>query len=87
MERELKNFVTLVFLQEGHKPERIISPSLKVGGNLQTNASNGQTKVYMNGRELGRLELKMLKVRFKISKAENLRLFDLACHKHLGDKG
>lgn len=77
--------MTLVFLQEGHKPERIISPSLKVGGNLQSNASNGQTKVYMNGRELGRLELKMLKVRFKISNAENPSPPDLACHNHLGN--
>ena len=51
------------FMQEGHRPDRIVSPSLRVGGNLQPNASNGKTQVFMNGRELGKLELKMLKVR------------------------
>jgi hypothetical protein len=53
----------IVVLQEGHRPDRIVSPSLRVGGNLQLNASNGKTQVFMNGRELGKLELKMLKVR------------------------
>ncbi|CAM6022837.1 unnamed protein product [Sphagnum balticum] len=48
--------------KEGHRPDNIISPLLKVGGNLQTNASNGTTKIFMNGRELGKLELKMLKL-------------------------
>ncbi|KAG0624764.1 hypothetical protein M758_2G002200 [Ceratodon purpureus] len=47
--------------KEGHRPDRIVSPSLRVGGNLQPNASNGKTQVFMNGRELGKLELKMLK--------------------------
>ncbi|XP_024377731.1 extra-large guanine nucleotide-binding protein 3 isoform X2 [Physcomitrium patens] len=47
--------------KEGHRPDRIVTPSLKVGGNLQPNASNGKTQVFMNGRELGKLELKMLK--------------------------
>ncbi len=41
---------------------KIISTSLKVGGSLQSNASKGTTQVFMNGRELGKLELKMLKV-------------------------
>ncbi|CAM6047149.1 unnamed protein product [Sphagnum compactum] len=48
--------------KEGHRPDNIISPLLKVGGNLQKNASNGATKIFMNGRELGKLELKMLKL-------------------------
>ncbi len=48
--------------KEGHRPDKIISTSLKVGGSLQSNASKGTTQVFMNGRELGKLELKMLKV-------------------------
>jgi hypothetical protein len=48
--------------KEGHRPDKIISTSLKVGGSLQINASKGTTQVFMNGRELGKLELKMLKV-------------------------
>jgi hypothetical protein len=55
--------------KEGHRPDNIISPLLKVGGNLQTNASNGTTKIFMNGRELGKLELKMLKVHITVTKA------------------
>ncbi|CAK9879991.1 unnamed protein product, partial [Sphagnum jensenii] len=48
--------------KEGHRPDKIISTSLKVGGSLQSNASKGTTQVFMNGRELGKLELKMLKL-------------------------
>jgi hypothetical protein len=55
--------------KEGHRPDNIISPLLKVGGNLQTNASNGTTKIFMNGRELGKLELKMLKVHITVTEA------------------
>ncbi|KAL2642243.1 hypothetical protein R1flu_009830 [Riccia fluitans] len=47
--------------KDGERPDKLITPELKVGGNLSEKASKGTTQVYMNGRELGRLELKMLK--------------------------
>ncbi|KAL3695644.1 hypothetical protein R1sor_009720 [Riccia sorocarpa] len=47
--------------KDGERPDKLISPDLKVGGSLSEKASKGTTQVYMNGRELGRLELKMLK--------------------------
>lgn len=53
----------MYYAQDGHRPDSIVTPSLKLGGNLQPSASNGKTQVFMNGRELGKLELKMLKVR------------------------
>ncbi|KAK7264349.1 hypothetical protein RJT34_31956 [Clitoria ternatea] len=47
--------------KEGQRPCQIISPDLEIGGPLQKNASDGKTNVTINGREITKEELWILK--------------------------
>ncbi|KAK7841942.1 extra-large guanine nucleotide-binding protein 1 [Quercus suber] len=47
--------------KEGQKPSQIITSHLDVGGHVKRNASNGNTNVLINNREITKEELWMLK--------------------------
>ncbi|KAG7976116.1 hypothetical protein I3843_06G132600 [Carya illinoinensis] len=47
--------------KEGKKPSQIISSQLNVGGLIKQNASNGNTNILINSREITKEELWMLK--------------------------
>ncbi|OAE31629.1 hypothetical protein AXG93_3384s1030 [Marchantia polymorpha subsp. ruderalis] len=62
----LKDHDMCCYHQEGERPDKLITHDLKVGGILKENASKGTTQVFMNNRELGKLELRMLKTSIRL---------------------
>lgn len=47
---------------EGKKPSKIITAHMNIGGPIKADASNGNTQVFINGREITKVELRMLQL-------------------------
>ena len=56
------NFFFGSIKQEGQKPCQIISAQLSVGNAIDLKASNGNTNIRINNREITKAELRMLQV-------------------------
>lgn len=80
--KQSSDMVYCLILQEGQRPCQIISPQLEVGGHLQRNASNGKTEVTINGREITKKELWILKVVVDLGTfiVYNFETVKLKCH-------
>lgn len=62
---QLNQRFSMYLLQVGEKPCQIISHNMNIGGAIMEKASNGDTEIFINSREITKTELMMLKVYLK----------------------